>query len=58
MVLADLKVLNMFHTDIAGHAKVAVSLPRGYAAGVVDLMGLLGMGKTKSQTGFQAGPPP
>ncbi|QQP58019.1 Hypothetical protein FKW44_003204 [Caligus rogercresseyi] len=28
--------LKQFHTDIAWHAKVAVSLPSGYAVGVVD----------------------
>ncbi|QQP41716.1 Hypothetical protein FKW44_016176 [Caligus rogercresseyi] len=56
--MADLKALNMFHTDIAWHAKVAVSLPIGYATGVVDLMGLLRMEKRKSPTGFLATPPP
>ncbi|QQP40075.1 Hypothetical protein FKW44_014002, partial [Caligus rogercresseyi] len=50
-VVADRKALNMFHTDIAWHAKVAISLPSGNATGVVDIMGFLGMGKTKSPTG-------
>ncbi|QQP56065.1 Hypothetical protein FKW44_000614 [Caligus rogercresseyi] len=48
-VVADLKALDKFHTDIAWHAKVAVSLQSGYNTGVVDLMGLLGWGRRNHQ---------
>ncbi|QQP56428.1 Hypothetical protein FKW44_001098 [Caligus rogercresseyi] len=50
-VVADLKALNMFHIDFTWHAKVAVSLPSGYAIGLVDLMGLLGIGRRNHQSG-------
>ncbi|QQP56505.1 Hypothetical protein FKW44_001190, partial [Caligus rogercresseyi] len=43
--------LNMIHADIAWHAKVADSLPSGYATGVGDLMGLLGMGENEVTIG-------
>ncbi|QQP58233.1 Hypothetical protein FKW44_003479 [Caligus rogercresseyi] len=57
-VLADLRDSKLFHTDTAWDANVSVPPLNGHATEDVDLVGLFGVGKTRSPMGFLAPHPP